>query len=77
MVYHRDEEVQQLQETIDQIMAEKLEIEAQAAEQAETCRQLTEANNTLSARMLSLALSPKIAPEFQSEVEDRSRHRFR
>ena len=52
---HRDEEVQQLQETIDQIMAEKLEIEAQAAEQAETCRQLTEANNTLSARMLSLA----------------------
>ena len=55
IVCHRDEEVQQLQETIDQIMAEKLEIEAQAAEQAETCRQLTEANNTLSARMLSLA----------------------
>lgn len=47
--------MQQLQETIDQIIAEKLEIEAQAAEQAETCRQLTEANNALSARMLSLA----------------------
>lgn len=47
--------MQQLQETIDQIIAEKLDIEAQAAEQAETCRQLTEANNALSARMLSLA----------------------
>ncbi|KZT71513.1 hypothetical protein DAEQUDRAFT_665939 [Daedalea quercina L-15889] len=50
-----DEEVQQLQEIIEQITAEKVEIENQAAEQAETCRQLTDANNTLSARMLALA----------------------
>ncbi|KAH9912391.1 Up-regulated during septation-domain-containing protein [Fomitopsis serialis] len=50
-----DEEVQQLHETIEQITAEKLEIEMQAAEQAETCRQLTDANNALSARMLALA----------------------
>ena len=44
-----------MQEAIDRISAEKLEIETQAAEQAETCQQLTEANNTLSARALTLA----------------------
>lgn len=34
-----------------------------AAEQAETCRQLTEANNTLSARTLTLAEEAASAPE--------------
>lgn len=38
-------------------------MEAQAAEQAETCQQLTEANNTLSARALSLASEVASAPE--------------
>ncbi|KAH9833663.1 Up-regulated during septation-domain-containing protein [Rhodofomes roseus] len=50
-----EEEVQQLLEAMERITAEKLEIETQAAEQAETCRQLTDANNALSARMLALA----------------------
>ena len=44
-----------LQEAVDRITAEKLELENRAAEQAETCSQLTEANNTLSARVLRLA----------------------
>ncbi|CDO77018.1 hypothetical protein BN946_scf184380.g3 [Trametes cinnabarina] len=49
------DEVQNLQEAIERITAEKLELETQAAEQAETCAQLTDANNTLSARVLKLA----------------------
>ncbi|CAL1700354.1 unnamed protein product [Somion occarium] len=49
------DEVHDLQETIDLITAEKLEMETHAAEQAETCRQLTDANNSLSARALTLA----------------------
>ncbi|RPD66826.1 hypothetical protein L226DRAFT_608117 [Lentinus tigrinus ALCF2SS1-7] len=49
------DEVQNLQEVVDRITQEKLELETQAAEQAETCRQLTDANNSLSARVLKLA----------------------
>ncbi|KAL6309835.1 Up-regulated during septation-domain-containing protein [Sparassis latifolia] len=49
------DEVDYLQDSVDRIMAEKLEIETQAEEQAETCRQLSDANNTLSARALNLA----------------------
>ncbi|KAI0329553.1 hypothetical protein GY45DRAFT_1324842 [Cubamyces sp. BRFM 1775] len=49
------DEVQNLQEAVERITAEKLELETQAAEQAETCAQLTDANNTLSARVLKLA----------------------
>ncbi|EMD40410.1 hypothetical protein CERSUDRAFT_91132 [Gelatoporia subvermispora B] len=49
------DEVQRLQETVERVRAEKLEIETHAAEQAETCRQLTDANNTLSANALTLA----------------------
>lgn len=37
------------------MQVEKLEIETQAADQAETCAQLTEANNTLSAKALIMA----------------------
>lgn len=40
---------------MDRITAEKLELETQAAEQAETLAQLTETNNTLSAKLLKLA----------------------
>jgi len=50
-----EDEIHHLQDAIDRITQEKQEIEMQAAEQAETCRQLTDANNTLSARALSLA----------------------
>lgn len=44
-----------MQDTLDRITLEKLEVETHAAEQAETCAQLTDANNTLSARALTLA----------------------
>lgn len=60
---YRQDEVQRLQDAIDRITAEKLEVEMHAAEQAETCRQLTEANNTLSARTLTLAEEAASAPE--------------
>ncbi|KAK0243112.1 Up-regulated during septation-domain-containing protein [Armillaria nabsnona] len=57
-----EDEMHQLQDSVDFITAKKLEIEMQAAEQAETCRQLTEANNTLSARALTLAEEAASAP---------------
>lgn len=45
-------------------------MESQAAEQAETCRQLTEANNALSAKTLSLAQEAASAPEaIRSQLE--------
>lgn len=51
-------------------MSEKRDVEMHAAEQAETCRQLTEANNTLSARTLSLAEEAASAPEaIRSQLE--------
>lgn len=49
------DEVSQLQEALDRFEAEKRELEQQAVEQAETCRQLTAANASLSAQSLSLA----------------------
>lgn len=54
-IFIRQDEVQSLQEAVERITAEKLEIETHAAEQAETCRQLTDANNQLSAQALTLA----------------------
>ncbi|KAJ4465176.1 Up-regulated during septation-domain-containing protein [Lentinula edodes] len=69
------EELQGLQEVVDRISAAKSDIEIQAAEQAETCRQLTEANNMLSARALALAEEAAQAPEMvrrqmQKELDD-------
>jgi chromosome segregation ATPase len=52
-----------LQETVDRITTEKREVEKEAAAQAETCRQLTQANNTLSTRALTLAEEAAAAPE--------------
>lgn len=52
---YRQQEVQELQAAYDQLSEQKREMEMQAAEQAETCRQLTEANNALSAQTLTLA----------------------
>jgi chromosome segregation ATPase len=51
----RQEELSHLQATVERLSAEKSDIETQAAEQAETCRQLTDANNSLSGQVLSLA----------------------
>lgn len=52
---HRVDEVAQLQEALDRFEVERRELEQRAAEQAETCRQLTAANASLSAQSLSLA----------------------
>ncbi|KAL5507937.1 hypothetical protein ACEPAH_5555 [Sanghuangporus vaninii] len=63
-------EIVELQESIGKVTSEKRELEVQAAEQAETCRQLTEANNMLSARALSLAEEVASAPEtIRSQLE--------
>ena len=62
-VWYRQDEVQELQDAVERITSEKQEVEMLAAEQAETCRQLTEANNTLSARTLTLAEEAASAPE--------------
>ncbi|XP_006456750.1 hypothetical protein AGABI2DRAFT_211843 [Agaricus bisporus var. bisporus H97] len=56
------EELQLLHETIERLTAEKHQIESLAAEQAEACRQLTDANNVLSARTLTLAEEAASAP---------------
>lgn len=52
-------ELTSLQDIIDRISSAKSDLEIHAAEQAETCRQLSEANNTLSARALLLAEEAK------------------
>ncbi|KAF8806306.1 hypothetical protein BYT27DRAFT_7191636 [Phlegmacium glaucopus] len=57
------DEIQHLQITIDRLESEKRQLESLAAEQAETCAQLNEANNTLSARALTLAEEAAKAPE--------------
>ncbi|KAG6813037.1 hypothetical protein H0H92_014572 [Tricholoma furcatifolium] len=57
------DEVQQLQASLDRVENEKRQLEMLAGEQAETCAQLTEANNTLSARTLTLAEEAASAPE--------------
>lgn len=49
------EEAQHLSDQLDRVEAEKRDLEMQAAEQAEECRQLTDANNALSAKTLALA----------------------
>ncbi|KIJ69803.1 hypothetical protein HYDPIDRAFT_104420 [Hydnomerulius pinastri MD-312] len=56
-------EIQDLQAAVDRAMAEKRDVEMHAADQAETCRQLTEANNALSAKTLTLAQEAASAPE--------------
>lgn len=55
MNVYRQVEANQLQESLETLTMEKQSIEMQAAEQAETCRQLNEANNVLSAKTLLLA----------------------
>ncbi|KAF8437196.1 Up-regulated during septation-domain-containing protein [Boletus edulis BED1] len=65
-------EIQELQTALDRATSEKRDLEMHAADQAETCRQLTEANNRLSAKTLSLAQEVASAPEMvrkQLEVQ--------
>ncbi|KLO19890.1 hypothetical protein SCHPADRAFT_817661 [Schizopora paradoxa] len=57
------DEIHELQETIEKVMAEKQDVETHAAEQAEMCRELNEANVSLSARTLALAEEAANAPE--------------
>ncbi|KAF8204781.1 hypothetical protein BJ912DRAFT_939289 [Pholiota molesta] len=57
------DELNLLHDTIERLTNEKRELERLAAEQAEECAQLTDANNALSARTLSLAEEAAQAPE--------------
>lgn len=63
LLFFRQHEIADLQDTVEKVMAEKRDVETQAAIQAETCRQLSEANDSLSARTLSLAEEAAAAPE--------------
>ncbi|KAG1763160.1 Up-regulated during septation-domain-containing protein [Suillus occidentalis] len=57
------DEIRDLQDAIERAVSESREMEMHAADQAETCRQLTEANSSLSAKMLTLAEEAASAPE--------------
>lgn len=51
----RLEEIEQIQAAYEEMLEIKQQLEVDAARQAEVCANLTEANNTLSARALTLA----------------------
>lgn len=57
------DEIRDLQDAIEHAVSESREMEMHAADQAETCRQLTEANSSLSAKTLRLAEEAAVAPE--------------
>ncbi|KAG1873560.1 Up-regulated during septation-domain-containing protein [Suillus subalutaceus] len=57
------DEIRDLQDAIERAVCESREMEMHAADQAETCRQLTEANSSLSAKTLRLAEEAAVAPE--------------
>jgi chromosome segregation ATPase len=59
----RVEEIDGLQQEVEKLRREKRELELETADQAETCRNLQDANNTLSARALALAEEVATAPE--------------
>jgi len=59
----RIDEIDSLQQDVEKLRKEKREMELQTADQAETCRNLQDANNTLSARALALAEEVATAPE--------------
>jgi myosin heavy subunit len=63
LFFSSQDDIQQFQTTVDRLEAEKRELESLAAEQAETCKQLNEANNTLSSRTLTLAEEAARGPE--------------
>lgn len=53
--WFRMDEIHDLHATIERLEEQKNALEEQAAEQAETCKQLNEANDALSAKTLTLA----------------------
>ncbi|KAG1735686.1 Up-regulated during septation-domain-containing protein [Suillus paluster] len=57
------DEIRELQDAIERAVGERREMEERAADQAETCRQLEEANDALSAKTLTLAEEAAEAPE--------------
>jgi len=59
----RIEEIDGLQREVEKLQKEKRELELQTTDQAETCKNLQDANNTLSARALALAEEVSTAPE--------------
>jgi chromosome segregation ATPase len=59
----RVEEIDGLQQEVEKLRREKRELELETADQAETCRNLQDANNTLSARARALAEEVATAPE--------------
>lgn len=59
----RIEEIDSLQREVEKLRKEKRESELQITDQAETCKNLQDANNTLSARALALAEEVATAPE--------------
>lgn len=59
----RIEEIDGLQREVEKLQKAKRELELQTADQAETCKNLQDANNTLSARALALAEEVSTAPE--------------
>lgn len=59
----RIDEIDSLQHDVERLKKEKRELELQTADQAETCKNLQDANNTLSARALALAEEVATAPE--------------
>lgn len=59
----RIDEIDSLQHDVERLKKEKRELELQTADQAETCQNLQDANNTLSARALALAEEVATAPE--------------
>ena len=63
ILFYRMDEIRELQDAVERAVVEKREMEMHAADQAEMCRQLTDANNALSAKMLTLAEEAAAAPE--------------
>lgn len=59
----RIEELDSLQRDVEKLQREKRELELQITDQAETCKNLQDANNTLSTRALALAEEVATAPE--------------
>ncbi|KAI6018300.1 hypothetical protein EDC04DRAFT_3093366 [Pisolithus marmoratus] len=63
LVERQMNEIEELRNSVECVVADKREIKMHAADQAETCRQLMEANSVLSTKTLALAQEAAAAPE--------------